>query len=353
LEDVPVAEPAPDEVVIRVEATPINPSDLNVLLGLADMATLKADISSGRPVVTATVPPQVSWRSAARVGQSLSVGNEGAGVVVDAGKNARHLIGKVVAARGGGMYTRVRKVRAVDVMLFPEGVTPKQAASAFVNPLTALGMISTMRLEGHKALVHTAAASNLGQMLNRLCIADGIDLVNVVRNEDQAAILKAIGARYIVNSAAPDFRDQLISAVGETGATLGFDAVGGGPLAGHIIASMEAALIAKTPATTPYGSPVHKQVYVYGRLDLSPTTMPASVGMAWGIGGWLLFYHLTQIGAEAAQKLRDRVAKEITTIFSSRYTREISLAEALSVETIRAYQRKATGEKYLIVPWKE
>ena len=353
LEDVAVAAPGPDEIVVRVEAAPLNPSDLGVLLGPADLATLSTEVSSGRPVTTAKIQPQFASRTAARAGRSLPVGLEGAGVVVGAGENAKHLIGKVVGAMGGAMYTRYRKLRATDVLPFPEGVTPKQGASAFVNPLTALGMLSTMRLEGHKALVHTAAASNLGQMLNKLCIAAGVALVNIVRSAEQASILEAIGAKYVLNSTTPDFREQLVAAVNETGATLAFDAVGGGPLAGQILAAMEVALVARNPPTGPYGSPVHKQVYVYGRLDLSPTTAAANVGMAWGIGGWLLFYHLTRIGAAAEQKLRERVANEITTTFASYYTREISLAEALDPEIIRAYQRKATGEKYLIVPSKD
>ena len=350
LEEVPVAAPGPDEVVVRIEATPINPSDLATLLGPADMTTLSVDVSAGRPVVTAKIPPQLVAFTAPRAGKSLPVGNEGAGVVVEAGTNAQHLIGKVVGVVGGAMYTRYRRLRAAEVLVFPDGITPKQGASAFVNPMTALSMLSTMRLEGHKALVHTAAASNLGQMLNKLCLADGVELVNIVRSAEQAAILRAIGARYIVNSTASDFREQLVAAVGATGATLAFDAIGGGGLAGQILAAMEAAIVAKAPPTGPYGSPVHKQVYVYGRLDLAPTTVAANVGMAWGLGGWLVSQHLARIGAEAAQKLRERVAREITTIFASTYTREISLAEALDPAIIRAYQRKATGEKYLLVP---
>lgn len=353
LEEAPVSPPRADEVVIRVEAAPINPSDLPLLLGFADLTTLRLDRSSGQPVVTGKIPPQYAAMFAGRAGKSLPTGFEGAGVVVEAGENAKHLIGKVVATMSGAMYTRYRKVRAADVLSFPNGVTPKQAASALVNPLTALGMLSTMRLEGHKALVHTAAASNLGQMLNKLCIADGVELVNIVRNDEQAAILKAIGAKYIVNSTAPDFRQQLIAAVGETGATLAFDAVGGGPLAGQILGAMEAALLAKKRPTGSYGSPVYKQAYIYGRLDMSPAPITAGVGMAWGLGGWLLMYHLARIGPEAEQKLRERVANEITTTFASHYTREISLTEALEPDVIRGYNRKATGEKFLIVPSKD
>ncbi|GAA4622603.1 zinc-binding dehydrogenase [Actinoallomurus vinaceus] len=350
LEEREIAPPGPDEVVIRVEAAPINPADLAVLLGPADVATLSVEATGGRPVTTATVPPHLVPRASARLGKSLPIGLEGAGVVVEAGAGARHLLGKVVSAGAGRMYTQYRKLPAFDVVPFPEGVTPQEGASAYVNPLTALGMLSTMRLEGHSALVHTAAASNLGQMLNKLCIADGVEVVNVVRSAEQEAILRVIGATHIVNSTHPDFRDQLTAAISETGATLAFDAVGGGPLGGLILAAMEAALVAKVPPNGPYGSPVHKQVYVYGRLDRSETTTPPTVGMAWGIGGWLLPYHLTRIGPEETRKLRERVAREITTTFASAYTSEISLAEALQPDVIRRYRRMATGEKYLVRP---
>jgi len=270
--------------------------------------------------------------------------------VIDAGANAQHLLGKVVSAGAGRMYTQYRRLPASEVVPFPAGVTAEQGASAYVNPLTALGMLSTMRREGHSALVHTAASSNLGQMFNKLCIADGVQLVNVVRNIEQEELLRAIGAGYVVNSTSPDFRDELTAAIGETGATIAFDAVGGGPLGGQILAAMEAALAAKSPPRGPYGSPVHKQLYIYGRLDRSATTTPPSVGMAWGIGGWLLPYFLTRIGPEETRELRDRVAREITTTFASGYTREISLAEALDPEVIALCHRAATGEKYLLSP---
>ncbi|HXL17965.1 MAG TPA: zinc-binding dehydrogenase, partial [Streptosporangiaceae bacterium] len=260
------------------------------------------------------------------------------------------LLGKVVSAGAGRMYTQYRSLPAAEVAPFPDGVTAEQGASAYVNPLTALGVLSTMRREGHSALVHTAAASNLGQMLNKLCTADGVQVVNVVRSTEQEEILRAIGATYVVNSSNPDFREQLTTAISETGATLAFDAVGGGPLGGQILAAMEAALVAKSPPLGPYGSPVRKQLYIYGRLDRSATTTPPSLGMAWGIGGWLLPYHLTRIGPEETRRLRDRVAGEITTTFASAYTSEISLAEALDPEVIRRYHRVATGEKYLLRP---
>ena len=350
LDDVDIPAPGPDEVVIRVDAAPLNPSDVGELLGPADVTTLNTSGPAGRPVTTAKIPPQFAARTATRMGKSMALGNEGAGVVIAAGEHAQHLVGKVVGAIAKRMFTRYRKLKVDDVLVFPEGVSSKQAASAFVNPLTALGMLSTMRLEGHSALVHTAAASNLGQMLNRLCIADGVQLVNVVRNPEQEKVLKTIGAKHIVNSTAPDFREQLTAAIKTTGATLAFDAVGGGPLAGQVLAAMEEALVADAPAADQYGSRTHKQVYAYGRLDLAPTTIPPTVGMAWGVGGWLLFSHLARIGQEATQKLRERVANEITTTFASSYTREISLAEALDPDIIRGYQRAKTGEKYLLVP---
>lgn len=353
IDEVALDAPGPDEVVVRVEAAPINPSDLAVLLGPADVTTLEVDRSGDRPVTRAVIPERYLGLVQARLGRSVPVGNEGAGVVVDAGSNARQLIGRVVSAAAGGMYTRYRTVPASGVMVFADGITPKQAASAFVNPMTALGMVSTMRLEGHTALVHTAAASNLGRMLNRLCTAEGIEVVNVVRSSEQAAALSTLGARYVVNSTDADFREQLTAAISSTGATLGFDAVGGGPLAGQILAAMESALLAKDAPSGPYGSPVHKQVYVYGRLDPSPTTVPPTVGMAWGIGGWLLSYHLARIGAKATRELMGRVVDGITTTFASSYTGEISLAQAIEPDVIRAYQRRATGEKYLIVPTKD
>jgi NADPH2:quinone reductase len=350
LEEQDVAPPGPEEVVVRVEAAPINPSDLGELLGPADVATLTSEGTAERPVTTATVPDRSLRLAAARAGKSLAVGLEGAGVVVDAGANAQHLLGRVVSSGAGRMHTQYRKLQASDVVPFPDGVTPRQGASAYVNPLTALGMVSTMRLEGHSALVHTAAASNLGQMLNKLCIADGVQVVNVVRNAEQEEILRAIGAIYVVNSTRPDFRAQLKTAISETGSTLAFDAVGGGTLGGQILAAMEATLVAKSPSPGSYGSPVHKQLYIYGRLDRSATTTPPSLGMAWGIGGWLLPYHLMRIGPEETHRLRDRVAHEITTTFASTYTSEISLAEALDPDVIRRYHRAATGAKYLLRP---
>jgi NADPH:quinone reductase-like Zn-dependent oxidoreductase len=350
LQDVPVPEPAGDEVVLRVEAAPINPSDIGVLFGPADLATLRGAGTTDRPEVSATVPAARIDRASGRVDQALSAGNEGAGTIVAAGRDAHDLVGRVVAARSFGMYAQYRVVKLADCLVLPEGTAPLAGASAFINPLTALGMVETMRLEGHTAIVHTAAASNLGQMLTRLCIADGIPLVNVVRSQNQADVLRGIGARYVIDSTSPSFIADLDDAMAETGATLAFDAIGGGRMAATILASMERALLAQADAYSRYGSPIHKQVYLYGTLDPAPTEIDRSFGMAWGIGGWLMTWFMDRIGPKRAARLRERVAAELTTIFASHITAEISLAEMLAVDTIRAYTKRATGEKYAINP---
>jgi NADPH2:quinone reductase len=354
LAEAPVPEPKPDEVVVRVEAAPLNPSDLGLLFGAADMATTKAAGTPSRPVVTASVPEAAMKSMAARLDASMPVGNEGAGVVVAAGSSpaAQALLGKTVAMIGGAMYTQYRSIPVAQCMLLPEGTTPAEGASSFVNPLTALGMVETMRREGHKALVHTAAASNLGQMLNRICIQDGIGLVNIVRKKEQEEILRAIGARYVCNASAPTFMQELTEALVATGATLAFDAIGGGKLAGQILTCMEAALNKTATEYSRYGSTTHKQVYIYGGLDRSPTEFVRNFGMAWGMGGWLLFPFLQKIGPEGAKKLKARVAAELKTTFASRYTKEVSMSEALRPEEIAVYAKHATGEKYLLNPSK-
>jgi NADPH2:quinone reductase len=303
-------------------------------------------------VVTAPIPESQMRSAAARLDQSLPVGNEGAGVVIAAGDSeaAQALMGKTVGLIGGAMYSQYRVLKAVQCLALAAGTTPAEGASCFVNPLTVLGMLETMRAEGHSALVHTAAASNLGQMLHRLCIADGVDLVNVVRKPEQVELLRKIGAKHVVNSSAPSFMDDLVAAITVTGATLAFDATGGGRLASQILTAMEAALSASATGFSRYGSSTHKQVYIYGGLDRSPTELTRSYGMAWGIGGWLLTPFLQKVGFEAGQKLRARVSAEIKTTFASRYTKEISLAQALQLDTIAAYGKQATGEKYLINP---
>jgi NADPH2:quinone reductase len=354
LVDVPIPEPAADEILVRVEATPINPSDLGLLLGPADLSQARVSGTATHPVVTAPVPPQAMRMLAARVDQSLPVGNEGAGMVVAAGASpeAQALMGKPVALIGGALYAEHRLAKAADVLPLPQGATPRDGASCFVNPLTALGMVETMRLEGHSGLVHTAAASNLGQMLVKICRDDGVPLVNIVRSAEQAAILTGIGATHVLDSTAADFRDRLADACEATGATLGFDAIGGGRLASDILAAMEVAAGRKPGAYSRYGSMVHKQVYIYGGLDLRPTELYRAYGMAWGLGGWLLTPFLAKIGAEGAARLRNRVATELKTTFASHYTSEISLTEVLDPTVMAAYNKKATGEKFLINPAK-
>lgn len=350
--EVPVPRPGPDEVLIRVEGTPINPSDIGNLFGPADLATLRATGSPQRPALSARIPAAALKAVAGRVGQSMPVGNEGAGTVVAAGEApaAQALTGRLVAALAGGMYAQYRCVKATDVLTLPEGTAAADAASCFVNPLTALGMVETMRREGHRALVHTAAASNLGQMLNRICIADGIGLVNIVRKPGQVALLRSQGAAQVCVSSAPDFESDLIDACAATGATLAFDAVGGGTLASKILAAMEAALNRGATQYSRYGSPVHKQVYLYGMLDTAPTEIRRSFGMAWGVGGWLLFPFLQRIGPQAANALKQRVATQLKTTFASRYSRVVSLAQALDPAMVAAYSARATGEKFLIDP---
>lgn len=344
--------PKDHEIVVKVEATPINPSDHGVMFGWADMSKATSEGEGADRVLRAPLAPGGLARMKGRLGQDLPVGNEGAGTVVAAGSDdyAQSLMGKRVAVMGGGMYAGYRAVPAMTALPLPETASARDGASCFVNPLTALCFVETMRGEGHTALVHTAAASNLGQMLNRICQADGIDIVNIVRKSEQVDILKNLGAKYIVNSSDDDFQMQLTDAIHETGATLGFDAIGGGDMASKILLAMEAAA-ARTPgAYSIYGSVAHKQVYLYGSLDFTPTVLNRAYGMAWGVGGWLLPNFLAKAGMETAMRLRKRVADELHTTFASHYTDEISLSEALDADVVRRYNAKKTGEKFLINP---
>ena len=352
LQDVDIPAPAADEVVVRVEASPVNPSDLGLLIPGADMSAATVTGTPERPVVTAPLPPGALAHLSVRVGQSLPVGNEGAGTVVAAGESdaAQALLGKVVGIAGGAMYAQYRVVKAAACLVLPDGATAKDGASSFVNPLTALGMVETLRREGHSALVHTAAASNLGQMLVKICIADGVPLVNIVRKAEQEEILRDLGAEYVCNSAATTFEQDLFEALKATSATLAFDATGGGTLASQILNAMEQAANATATQYSRYGSAVHKQVYIYGSLDTGPTILNRSFGMSWGIGGWLLTPFLASAGAEVIGRLRARVAAELTTTFASTYTQEVSLAGLLKPEAFNSYLKKATGEKFLVTP---
>jgi len=354
LAEVTIATPGPDDVVVRLEAAPINPSDLGLLFGAADMATATASGTPARPVLTARVPEPGMKAMAGRLGESMPVGNEGAGVVVEAGSSpaAQALLGKTVALIGGAMYAQYRVIAADQCLRLPDDATPAEGASSFVNPLTALGMVQTMKREGHTALVHTAAASNLGQMLQRICLKDGIALVNIVRKPEQVALLKSQGAAHVCDASTPHFLDDLTEALVATGATIAFDATGGGPLAGQILGCMEAALVRTATVYSRYGTSTHKQVYLYGGLDTRPTEFRRNFGMAWGMGGWLLFPFLAKIGPAAAEVLKQRVAAELKTTFASRYAGELSLTEVLSLDAIALYNKRATGEKFLIAPHK-
>ena len=350
--EVPTPEPKADEVVVRVEAAPINPSDLGLLLGGASLGSAVASGSGASSVLSATIDPDMLRSMAARLDESMPVGNEGGGVIVAAGSSdaAQALLGRTVGFLGGATYSQYRTVKVAQCLALPDGVTPQQGASCFVNPLTALGMTETMRREGHTALVHTAAASNLGQMLNKVCIADGISLVNVVRKPEQAEILRSIGAAHVVDSSSPTFMDDLISALTTTNATIAFDAIGGGKLGGQILTGMEAAANANATEYSRYGSSTFKQLYIYGGLDRSATELSRSFGFSWSVGGWLLTPFLMKIGAEAGAALRQRVANEITSTFASNYSSMISLPEALNLDIAKSYARMRTGEKYLINP---
>ena len=349
---VPTPEPSADEVVVRVEASPINPSDLGLLVGAADMTSAKAAGTKDAPIITARVPEAAMRAMAGRLDESMPVGNEGAGVVIRTGSSdaAKALMGKTVSMIGGAMYSQYRTIKASDCLELPDGTTAAEGASWFVNPFTALGMTETMRREGHKALVHTAAASNLGQMLNKICLKDGIGLVNIVRKAEQAEILRKIGAKYVVDSSSPTFMSDLTNALAETGATIAFDAIGGGKLPGQILTCMEAAINREAKSYSRYGSNVHKQVYLYGMLDPGPTELNRAFGMAWGIGGWLVTPFLMKISAADRQRLRERVASELKTTFASHYTQVVSLPEALQLSHLAVYGKRATGEKYLINP---
>ena len=348
LAEAEVPAPADGEVMVAVAATPVNPSDLGLLLAGADLETLTSHGTAERPVTRARIPPARLAALAGRLDEALPVGNEGAGTVVATGNGAEALLGRTVAMLGGGMYARFRTVAAADCLPLPAGATAAEGASCFVNPLTALGMVDTMRAEGHAALVHTAAASNLGRMLCRICQADGVGLVNIVRSPAQAAALRDIGAIHVLDNTEPGFADALTAALRATGATLAFDAVGGGRGAGDILHAMERA--APKAAYSRYGSTVLKQVYIYGMLDTGPTEIARGFGFAWGVGGWLLTPFLAKAGPARVAQLKARVAAELETTFASRYARTLSFADAIDPATIRSYAGRATGAKVLIDP---
>jgi NADPH2:quinone reductase len=352
LREIEIPQPGENQVVVRIQAAPLNPSDLGVMFSLADMTTARQSGSADRPVLSADVPAKFMSAVKARVGKPVPVGNEGAGKVIAAGSSAsaQSLMGKTVAVIGGGTYRQYLCANVQSCMELEAGTTAIEGASSFVNPLTALAMVETMRAEGHTALVHAAAASNLGQMLNRICIADGVDLVNIVRKPEQETLLRDMGAKYVINSSSDSFYADLTAALIATGATIAFDPIGGGKLASDILTCMEAAASRNMTEHSVYGSDVYKQVYIYGALDRGPITLNRGFGLAWGVSGFLLFNVLEKLGSATSIAMRKRVAAEITTTFASHYTHEVSLAEALQLDNIAKYAKQATGEKFLIKP---
>lgn len=346
--------PGLGEILVRIDAAPLNPSDQILLLGPVDPSTLRESRSASLPVIEGSVPQDRLPGLAARLGKSLGVGNEGAGTVIAAGSDSTRYIGRLVALRGTtGTFARYQIVRADECIVLPDGASARDGASAFINPLTALGMVETMHREGHKALVHTAAASNLGQMLNRVCLADGIPLVNIVRNAEQVDLLRAQGAVHVLDSNADDFPAALVDALAATGATLAFDAIGGGKMAGRILTAMETVASRSVEGYSRYGSRVHKQVYIYGVLDGGPRVLEGQFGTAWGVAGWLMSWFYDSLAPADVDRLRARVARELTTTFASSYSAEIGLAELLTVDAIKAFTRKATGTKFLVLPQKD
>ncbi len=351
VESTAMPEPKEDEVLIRIEASPINPSDLGLLIGPADVSSMSVSGEGENAVVTMDIPEGLLRMLETRLDQSLPVGNEGGGVVVKAGhKDLEDLVGKTVGVAGGSMYSQYRCVNAASCFVMHEGVTSAESASCFVNPLTALGMVETMRLENHSALVHTAAASNLGQMLIKICLDEDVPLVNIVRKKEHVDMLNSLGAKFVCNSSKDTFIQDLVSALVETGATIGFDATGGGKLSGQILTAMEVAANQTATDYNRYGSNTFKQVYIYGGLDRSPTTLNRAFGFSWSLGGWLLTPFIGRIGPERFEELKQKVADEIKTTFASHYTKEISLEEVLQPENINVYSKQATGEKYLVNP---
>ena len=340
-------DPRPSQVLVKMEAAPINPSDLALLFSAADLEN--AEFSDGR--IVADMPEPFLSGAKGRHGQRLPVGNEGAGTVVAAGSSdmAQALMGQRVACVPGSAFSEYALAEAA--MCLPLGEhSAADGASAFVNPMTALGFAETARMEGQKAIIHSAAASNLGQMLNRICQEDGLALVNIVRKQDQADLLKGVGAEHVVNSSDDDFMSQLRSAIDATDAFFGFDPIGGGKMVDSCFKAMEQVAAAKMKEFSRYGSDQPKKMYIYGRLDLGPTILTPAYGFGWTLSGWLLTPFLQQAGMETVARMRKRVLDNLTTTFASSYKRKVTLEEMLTREAALDYRQMKTGEKYLVTP---
>ena len=347
LEEIRLPSPAADEIVVQMEAAPINPADLLGIFGPVDKSTLVADGTADSPIIRGHVPESRLSSAAARWDRPIFLGNEGAGTVVEAGADAKELIGRKVALRDG-TYCLFRVLKAADCLLLPDSISARDGAAACINPLTVLAMIETMRREGHNAVVHTAAASNVGQMLNRVCLEDNIGLVNIVRDSRAVDLLRAAGAKNVLDSTKQDFHKHLVDALAATGATIAFDAIGGGPLLSQILTAMEIANLRQSTAFSRYGSSKLKQVYVYGLLDPGPKIVEGNIGTAWSVAGWLMSWSLEKFGAEAITRMRKRVTDGLKTTFATHYGAEISLREMLDPEMVERYTKTGTGDKFLV-----
>ena len=349
LVEITIPDPKPDEVVVAVEAAPINPSDLGLMFGAADLSSVQEVERNGQPALLLDVPAAAMRAMAPRVGHWMGVGNEGSGRVIAAGDGeaAQALLGQRVGMFGGEMYAAYRCLPAAQCIAFPDTISAEQAASCFVNPMTALGFLETRDMESHGAMVHTAAASNLGQMLVRLCQADKIPLVNIVRSEAQVTLLRDMGAEWVLNTQSEQFMPELIKALKATGATVAFDAIGGGRLVNRILTAMEIAA-AQTGPWSRYGSEEVKQAYIYGQLDMSATELTRGYGWVWSVSGWLLTPFMNRAGPDRVARMRQRVVDEIDSTFLSHYSSRLSLQASLSAKAVADYGARKTGQKTLL-----
>lgn len=345
--DFMIPKPKAHEVVVKIGAASINPSDVAVVLGFPALGVPQIFGTNAEPKEP-QIPAAYLAAYGGRFGMKLPGGNEGGGVVVAAGSDSEHLMGKTVALFGCNSFAEYRCVPTAACMVMNDGTTAKQAAASCVNPLTVLGMIATMEMEGHTAMINTAAASKLGQMLVKACKDDGIPLVSIVRKPEQVELLKSIGATHVCNSSLPTFEDDLVAAISETGATLAFDAIGGGDMPNQLLTAMEKALLAKATGYSRYGNTTKKQVYIYGGLSMEPTTLRRSYGMFWNVGGWLVTPILQQVGPEKLAQMKQRVADEIGTTFKTEFYKEISLAQLIEPDFITAYAKAESGKKYVV-----